>query len=524
MRRRGLLALGLVLWTALTTAGTQPQPIGPVELERAFPDIAFDDPVFLTHAGDGTGRLFVVEQRGVVHVLASSEPRTDHGVFLDITGRVSRAGREEGLLGLAFDPGFASNGYFYMYYSAASPRRSVLSRFSVSERPDAAGAAGSPDADAADAAAELVLLEVPQPFSNHNGGMIAFGPDGFLYVGLGDGGSGGDPRGNGQDIRTLLGSILRIDVRGATAAEPYRVPADNPFVGTPDAREEIWAYGLRNPWRFSFDAATGELWVADVGENEYEEIDLVLRGRNYGWNTMEGTHCFLTADCDRSGLEPPLVEYDHGLGCSVTGGYVYRGGAVPALAGVYVYADFCSGRIWGLRQEAGGVSGPVLLLEAPFPVSSFGTDARGELYVLGFAGGGFDGGVYGFVGEPAEEAAARTPTQTPATPPPSDPPPTPPAPTPTPTPATPPPSDPPPTPPAPTPTPTPATTPAPTRAAPSPSQSAPTPTPNAASDPSAATGGNAAVLGAVATGLAALGGGAFYYLARRRGGRGGPPR
>lgn len=417
MPRRGLLALTLLLWASVVSAGAPLQAIGPVELERAFADIAFDEPVFLTAAGDGSGRLFVVEQRGVVHVLASTAPRTDHGVFLDITARVSRARREEGLLGLAFDPGFASNGYFYVYYSAASPRRSVLSRFSVSGVADAADAAGSGDPDAADATSELVLLEVPQPFSNHNGGMISFGPDGFLYVGLGDGGSGGDPRGNGQDLGTLLGSILRIDVQGASAGAPYRVPPDNPFVGVAGAREEIWAYGLRNPWRFSFDPATGDLWAADVGQADREEVDLVLPGRNYGWNTMEGTNCFLTADCDRSGLEPPVVEYGHGLGCSVTGGYVYRGAAVPALSGVYVYADFCTGRIWGFRHTDLGVSGPVQLLQAPFQVSSFGTDSRGELYVLGF-----DGGVYRFVGEAAEQPATPMPTPTPtqAAAPPSD--------------------------------------------------------------------------------------------------------
>ena len=409
MPRRGLLALTLLLWASVVSAGAPFQAIGPVELERVFADIAFDEPVFLTAAGDGSGRLFVVEQRGVVHVLASTAPRTDHGVFLDITARVSRARREEGLLGLAFDPGFASNGYFYVYYSAASPRRSVLSRFSVPGVADAADAAGSGDPDAADATSELVLLEVPQPFSNHNGGMISFGPDGFLYVGLGDGGSGGDPQGNGQDLGTLLGSILRIDVQGASAGAPYRVPPDNPFVGVAGAREEIWAYGLRNPWRFSFDPATGDLWAADVGQADREEVDLVLPGRNYGWNTMEGTNCFLTADCDRSGLEPPVVEYGHGLGCSVTGGYVYRGAAVPALSGVYVYADFCTGRIWGFRHTDLGVSGPVQLLQAPFQVSSFGTDSLGELYVLGF-----DGGVYRFVGDPVAPPAAPTPTATPA--------------------------------------------------------------------------------------------------------------
>ena len=405
MPHRGLLALTLLLWAAVASAGAPPQAIGPVELERVFADIAFDNPVFLTAAGDGSGRAFVVEQRGVIRVLASTAPDTGHGVFLDISGRVSRARREEGLLGLAFDPAFSSNGYFYVYYSAASPRRSVLSRFSVSADPDSA-----------DATSELVLLEVPQPFSNHNGGMISFGPDGFLYVGLGDGGSGGDPQRNGQDLGTLLASILRIDVQGASAGAPYRVPTDNPFVGVMDAREEIWAYGLRNPWRFSFDPATGDLWAADVGQADREEIDLVLPGRNYGWNTMEGTSCFLTSDCDRTGLELPVAEYGHGLGCSVTGGYVYRGADVPALSGVYVYADFCTGRIWGLRHTDGRVSGPVLLLQAPLQISSFGTDARGELYALVFGGGGARGSVYRFVGDPAAPPAAATPTQAPLLP------------------------------------------------------------------------------------------------------------
>ena len=250
---------------ALVGAGPrQDTASGEVLLELAFQELSFEKPVFLTHAGDGSGRVFVVEQRGVIWSVDQASERSTP--FLDISDRVNRGGNEEGLLGLAFSPDFASSGHLFVYYSAASPRRSVLSRFT-------AGPAGTPAADS-----ELVVLEVAQPFSNHNGGMIAFGPDDFLYVGLGDGGSGGDPQGNGQNRATLLGSLLRIDVSEASAGEPYRVPADNPFAAASGARGEIWAYGLRNPWRFSFDSDTGDLWLGDVGQNAYEEIDLIIKG------------------------------------------------------------------------------------------------------------------------------------------------------------------------------------------------------------------------------------------------------
>ncbi len=250
-----------------------------------------------------------------------------------------------------------------------------------------------------------MLLEVAQPFSNHNGGNIVFGPDGYLYVGLGDGGSGGDPLGNGQDTSTLLGAVLRIDVRGANETTPYRVPSDNPLVDTVGAQDETWAYGLRNPWKFSFDPATDALWLADVGQERYEEIHLVQPGQNYGWNVMEGAHCYAPrTGCDQTGLELPVFEYDHDEGCSITGGYVYRGARLPSLAGAYLYADFCSGFIWGLRHDGAAVTDQALLVDSGLLIPSFGVDEAGEVYILAF-----DGRIYRFV---AEEAATPTPTAT----------------------------------------------------------------------------------------------------------------
>ena len=377
----------IVLVPALAGVAQSPNAALPMlELERAFPALSFDRPVLLTHAGDGSGLVYVVEQDGVIHRVDPAAPERIEG-FLDLRSRVSRDGNEEGLLGLAFDPAFAENDRFYVYYSAARPRRSVLSRFDVGD--DGLGDPGS----------ESVLLEVNQPFSNHNGGMIAFGPDGMLYVALGDGGSAGDPMGNGQNLGTLLGSILRIDV---TQGTPYAIPADNPFAGKADARGEIWAYGLRNPWRFSFDREAGDLWAGDVGQGAREEVDIIRRGANYGWNVMEGSRCFRAASCNADGLQTPVAEYDHSLGCSITGGYVYRGERLPALEGVYLYADFCSGLIWGLRHDGGRVTEQEELASAPFDISSFGEDSEGEVYVLGF-----DGGIYTFAAEPSQ--AAQTP-------------------------------------------------------------------------------------------------------------------
>ena len=330
--------------------------------------------VGMTYPPDGSDRLYVVLQPGRIVFFPNDREVDSAELFLDIRDRVNDRGEEEGLLGLAFDPQYADNGHFYVYYSASGPRRSVVSRFSAS----ADGRAGP--------GSERILLEVPQPFSNHNGGQIAFGPDGYLYIALGDGGSRGDPQGNGQDLGTLLGSILRIDVSTVDSTGAYAVPADNPFVGHSGARPEIWASGLRNPWRFSFDRATGDLWTADVGQNRFEEVDIIRPGLNYGWNIMEGEECFARSDCDRTGLEIPVAEYGREDGCSVTGGYVYRGSSLPSLYGAYVYGDYCSGRIWALRHDGDEVTEHMQIVDSGLRIPSFAEDAAGELYVLSFDG------------------------------------------------------------------------------------------------------------------------------------------
>ena len=361
--------------TPTTTPATR--PLTRMSVERVFPVISNPEAVALAYADDGTDRLFLVLKPGVI-VMFQNDPAVG-SVFLDIRDRVSDRGSEEGLLGLAFDPHYRDNGYFYVYYSASGPRRSVISRFSVRT--------GNPDR--ADASSERVVMEVAQPYSNHNGGQVIFGPDGYLYIGLGDGGSGGDPEGNGQRRSTLLGSILRIDVSTVDSAGSYSVPGDNPFVELRrSVREEIWAYGLRNPWRFTFDRETGELWAADVGQNRLEEVDIIRPGGNYGWNVMEGTECFQPrSGCRTEGLELPVAQYDHSEGCSVTGGYVYRGPSLPSLLGAYVYGDFCSGKIWALRYDGEQVTEHLELVDSDLSISSFAEDESGELFVLSLDGG-----------------------------------------------------------------------------------------------------------------------------------------
>jgi glucose/arabinose dehydrogenase len=349
---------------------------GNMEVQEAFPNLSFTRPVDLQHANDN--RLFVVEQAGVISVF-SNEPAVENAtVYLDIEDRVDDGGNEEGLLGLAFHPDYQRNGFFYVNYTASNPDRTVISRFSVS----------TADPDKAEKSSELVLLEIPQPYSNHNGGQLAFGPDGYLYIAVGDGGSGGDPQNNGQNLNTLLGTILRIDVNAKAAGKNYAIPADNPFAANSQGyREEIWAYGLRNPWRFSFDRESNTLWAADVGQNKWEEVDIIAKGGNYGWNVMEGNHCFEPSlGCDQEGLILPVWEYDRDQGVSITGGFVYRGPAVEQLVGKYIYADFVSSRIWSL--DFSDPSDPVNteVFKVPFPVSSFGVDQQQELYLCGFDG------------------------------------------------------------------------------------------------------------------------------------------
>lgn len=362
----------LLLAVSLPAAGAARE----LRLERLLPDERLNRPVHVAELPDGSGRMVVVEQPGRIKYFAPGAKATQ-GLLLDIRHRVNTGGWEEGLLSIAFHPRFRDNGYYYVYYSAARARRSVISRFTA-----------TPARTATRRGSERVLLEVGQPFANHNGGQLAFGPDGYLYIGLGDGGSGGDPHGNGQNPRTLLGSILRIDVDREQRGRAYAIPPDNPFAdGTRSRRPEIWAYGLRNPWRFSFDRMTGELYAADVGQNAAEEIDLIVKGANYGWNVMEGTRCYEpSSGCKRAGLAPPIAEYGHGQGQSITGGYVYRGSALPGLRGRYVFGDFRSGGIWSIPAGAGHMRRPRLLLQTKLAISSFGEDVSGELYVADLNG------------------------------------------------------------------------------------------------------------------------------------------
>jgi glucose/arabinose dehydrogenase len=307
----------------------------------------------------------VVSQHGQIWRVAL-EGDVPPVVFGDVSDRLVRdPGLEEGLLGLAFSPDFASDGRVFLYYSAGEPRRSVLSWFPVLN-------------GAMNAAEEHVVLEVLQPYENHNGGQIAFGPDGYLYVTLGDGGLAADPQLNGQDRSTLLGSILRLDVSG----DGYEIPPDNPFVDTPGARPEIYAYGFRNPWRLSFDRETGDMWAGDVGQDTWEEIDRVVAAGNYGWSILEGLECFQSAGCSTQGLQMPRWVYGRDDGCSVTGGYVYRGSAMPELVGHYVFGDYCSGRIWAV--DTTDDSPPVLLADTGLPIASFAELPDGEILALTF--------------------------------------------------------------------------------------------------------------------------------------------
>lgn len=394
------------------------QALPPIKLEPVFPKLkdrpSLEDkrPVWMSEAPDGSGRMFIVYQPGIILIAKKGSDGADAKEFLNIEDRKPQAENENecGLLSLAFHPGFATNKLFYVYYNQKNPGnqnskplnfpiRSVISEFKVSEA----------DADQADLKSERIVLQVPQPFGNHKGGELAFGPDGYLYLGLGDGGSADDPFNSGQNVATLLAKIIRIDVNSRTTNAfgdrnrrlEYGIPRDNPFVNEPDmgdrgARKEIYALGLRNPWRFSFDRANGALWCGDVGQNLWEEIDLIVKGGNYGWNVREGAHPFKPGPAAAKYIDP-VIEYphqnslqkqamfpDHGIGVSVTGGYVYRGKKFPALDGIYLYADYGSGTFWGLRYDyaAGKLTAHGLLLQQPNNVCSFAEDLDGEVYAL----------------------------------------------------------------------------------------------------------------------------------------------
>lgn len=340
-----------------------------IELERLVDGLR--RPLLVTQPADGSGRLFVVEQGGRVLIWDGEQLAAEP--FLDLSGRLSTGG-ERGLLGLAFHPDFAANGFFFVNYTDRSGD-TVVARFSVSA-----------DRDRADAESETMILSFDQPFANHNGGHLAFGPDGYLYIASGDGGSGGDPQNNAQSLDTLLGKILRVDVDG----RPMAIPPDNPFVGRAGTRDEIWAYGLRNPWRFSFDRRNGDLWIGDVGQGREEEVNRQVAasrgGENYGWRRLEGSLCFEPAvGCGDPSFTAPVLVYRHGPHCSVTGGFRYRGRRAPGLRGLYLFGDFCSGVIWGARL-VGGVWSASVLADTRLAISSFGEDQEGELYVVDYGG------------------------------------------------------------------------------------------------------------------------------------------
>jgi glucose/arabinose dehydrogenase len=348
---------------------TLPQGTGARLLEVAS-GLSF--PLYLTAPPNDAARLFIVEKTGGIRIVKDGTLLVTP--FLDISGKVSNGG-EQGVLGLAFDPNYASNGRFFVHYTdpAGNTR---LSSFQVSANPDIA-----------DAGSEQVILTAPQPYPNHNGGQLLFGPDGLLYLGLGDGGASGDPERRGQNLSDLLGAILRLDVG---AGSSYAVPSDNPFVAQAGARPEIWSYGLRNPWRFSFDRGTGDLYIADVGEGQFEEIDVspaaggAGKGLNFGWNRMEGSHCFNSGQCDQAGLTLPAYEYSHSNGCSITGGYIYRGSAIPSLQGLYFFADYCQGWVRSFRYSNGATTELTdwQALKPGGSITSFGEDASGELYLI----------------------------------------------------------------------------------------------------------------------------------------------
>lgn len=331
----------------------------------------FESPVAMAHTTDD--RLFILEQPGRIRIVQNRQILPEP--FLNIQERVGSVGNEQGLLGLAFHPDYATNGRFFVDYTNLDGN-TVISEFHVGTDPDEA-----------DISSERVLLTIDQPYENHNGGQIEFGPDGYLYIGMGDGGSQADPHGNGQNTETLLGKILRLDVNNG---EPYAIPGDNPFVNG-GGRLEIWAVGLRNPWRFSFDRATGDMFIADVGQDSYEEIDFYPAGSppgaNFGWNIMEGWFCFNNTNCNSDGLIEPITLYGRDEGCSVTGGYVYRGRDYPGLYGNYFFADFCFGTVWGLFPINGSWVKTTLALQTLLLITSFGEDMNGELYVLARQGG-----------------------------------------------------------------------------------------------------------------------------------------
>ena len=375
----GAILLGLGVATIAIFDVIRPFILRPASINGTYRLVevvnGLKNPLYVTAAKDGSGRLFVVEQDGLIRVIRDGKRL--QAPFLDVKALVSRDGSERGLLGLAFHPRYADNGTFFINYTDTNGD-TVVTRYRVS----------ADDPDRADANSTDMIIQVDQPYPNHNAGQLAFGPDGYLYVGLGDGGSAGDPQRNGQNGHALLGKMLRLDVDAVNAGTPYSIPPNNPFIGRPDFAPEIWVYGLRNPWRYSFDRATGDLYIADVGQNTWEEIDFQPAGsrggENYGWNVYEGLHPFQNSQAVDA--VPPIAEYSHADGCSVTGGYVYRGNTLPDLQGTYLFGDFCSGTIWATKRDTNGAWQTRILMNSGMPISSFGEDEVGELYVVNYGG------------------------------------------------------------------------------------------------------------------------------------------
>lgn len=370
------VTLSLAFSAALPAADPpQPMPDTPLAVKavRAFPELKFRRPVLLTNAGDGSNRIFVCQQPGKIFVFPNKPDVEEPDLFLEWEAKTIYKDEmfEEGILGLAFHPKFKTNGEFFMYYTEV-PHVSVISRFKVSKS----------DPNKADPASEEQILRIPQPYWNHNGGTICFGPDGYLYIGLGDGGSANDPHKNGQNPKTVLGKILRIDVDHKDAGKNYAIPKDNPWVGQADAAPEAYAMGIRNSWRISFDRKTGTLWQADVGQDLWEEINIITKGGNYGWSLREGMHKFKDGADARPDLIEPIWEYHHTIGKSITGGVVYRGKKVPELEGCYLYGDFVSGKLWALKydEKAKKVVANYSLQGDNLPVMTYGEDEAGEVY------------------------------------------------------------------------------------------------------------------------------------------------
>jgi len=348
-----------------------------VTIKEAFPNLTFTQIVDIQSPSDETNRLFIVSQPGFIYWFDNDSTVSDYTTFLDISNQIISGG-EKGLLGLAFHPDFEENGYFYVNYTKSNSLRTVISRFYADPQ----------SSDKVDITTEKILLEVEQPYSNHNGGQISFGPDGYLYISFGDGGSAGDPENRSQDRTNLLGSIIRIDVKGRMGSL-YEIPGDNPYSGNSFGyKEEIYAYGLRNAWRFSFDSETGELWAADVGQGKWEEIDIIKKGGNYGWRIMEGFNCYNSSNCDQIGLELPIWEYGHNSdgGYSITGGYVYYGNNASELRNKYVYGDFVSGNIWMLTKNDNNIENE-LIEKTSYQIATFGVDGNSELYFADYSTG-----------------------------------------------------------------------------------------------------------------------------------------